>query len=764
MIAVACPGCGASLKLEDGYIKRAETCPKCGKRLGSTFEHAPTLTAVVPASEEPTFSPPRMPSHSGAPVSPAELASFLAPPEGPDEIGRLGNYRVLRVLGTGAMGIVFEAEDIHLKRRVALKVVLPALAASPTARQRFLREARAAAEVESDHVVTIYQVGEDRNVPYLAMQFLKGETLDDRLQKGRLPLPEVLRIGREMALGLAAAHARGLVHRDIKPSNTWLESQAHAAHPGVGDRVKILDFGLARGVGEDAHLTRQGTIIGTPSYMSPEQARGSPATAQSDLFSLGTVLYRMSTGTLPFKGDDTVATLLAVGIETPPPPRSVSPEIPPALDELILRLLAKEQSDRPGSAAEVANLIRGIEADSSLPLAAPTREVRRAEKTMPMPAQRGRRRGLVLTLSLLILVGLGVFLALRFVGSGKSRNSTLNSTGATSSLDRLRAEDVPAEERVAGLENELVAVIGHRNASAIQGVAFSPDGRLLAGAGREGDGHVWDASTGHQLLSIACQRILFTPDGKSLVTVASDGISFWDLSGKRQGTVPKKENEDVHAIDIAADGKLLIWGGIKVTRPAPKKKVVDGIVRVWDLVQHKEIADLPGTMQPIYAVKLSPDGTLAAAMSADRSAYLWDVGTRKEKKFTHAAAGNPTAAVLQPGRTSPIAFSPDNKLLAVGRRGTTFLVDVQSGEDRTMLRELGGFVHSIAFTPAAPLLATVDARGTVIVFELSGKKVREWPMPGLCNDAVFAPDGRHLAVAGSNGTVYILRISAPASE
>ena len=184
------------------------------------------------------------------------------------------------------MGVVFQAEDPHLRRLVALKVMRPSLAGSAEFHRRFLRKARLAAAIDHEHIVTVYQVGEDRGVPFLAMQMLRGQTLADRLERtgGRLPLPEVLRIGRETAEGLAAAHSRGLVHRDVKPANIWLEE-------GRG-RVRIVDFGLARGAEPDAQFTQAGAVIGTPAYMAPEQANGTAVDARCDLFSLGAVLYR----------------------------------------------------------------------------------------------------------------------------------------------------------------------------------------------------------------------------------------------------------------------------------------------------------------------------------------------------------------------------------------------------------------------------------------------------------------------------------------
>jgi formylglycine-generating enzyme required for sulfatase activity len=210
-------------------------------------------------------------THRDAPPSKGladELTGFLAPPERPDEIGRLGPYRILAVLAHGGMGVVFRAHDPVLDRPVALKAMLPGEAAVLTARERFLREARAAAALKHPHVVTIHQVGEDRGAPFLAMEFLEGEPLDDRIRReGRLPLAEVLRIGRETALGLAAAHARGLVHRDVKPANLWLE--------GATGQVKVLDFGLAWAPADQTHLTQVGMIVGTPAYMAPEQAEAS---------------------------------------------------------------------------------------------------------------------------------------------------------------------------------------------------------------------------------------------------------------------------------------------------------------------------------------------------------------------------------------------------------------------------------------------------------------------------------------------------------
>jgi serine/threonine protein kinase len=276
------------------------------------------------------------------------------------------------------MGVVYQAEETALRRHVALKVMLPALAVSPTARQRFLREARAAAAIEHDHIVAIYRVDEDRGIPFLAMPFLKGEPLETRLNRERrLTTAEVLRIGREIAEGLRAAHERGLVHRDIKPANIWLE--------GERSRVKILDFGLARSAGGEGRVTQSGAILGTPAYMSPEQAAGETVDGRSDLFSLGCVLYRMCTGQLAFTGPDSIATLLAVASVHPRAPHEINPDVPPVVSQLVMRLLAKKREDRPQMAKTVVEEIEAIENGSPLP--GPTRP--------PSPAARPWLFGLV---------------------------------------------------------------------------------------------------------------------------------------------------------------------------------------------------------------------------------------------------------------------------------------------------------------------------------------------------------------------------------
>jgi serine/threonine protein kinase len=265
---------------------------------------------------------------------------------------------VLGVLGRGGMGIVLHAHDASLGRDVAIKAMKLELAAFPEARRRFQQEAQAAANIDHNHIVRIYEVGETRGVPFLVMPLLRGQTLDARLkelreQSSRMPPLEAVRCARQMAEGLAAAHERGIIHRDVKPANVWLKA------PDAS--VVLLDFGLAR-VHEGQHeLTQVGNVMGTPSFMAPEQAAGERVDARADLFSLGCVLYEMLTGERAFSGTTVMTVLSKLFSHTPPPVIERLPEVPPELSDLVRQLLARSPDQRPASAEETARRLRRIE-------------------------------------------------------------------------------------------------------------------------------------------------------------------------------------------------------------------------------------------------------------------------------------------------------------------------------------------------------------------------------------------------------------------
>jgi serine/threonine protein kinase len=364
--------------------KHVEHCPRCQARLAELAAEPDAWTEITElltvdaeterlsaeARERTWHTAVAFADKSGSAGSAAPPAwteamarQLLAPPSHPEMLGRLGRYEVERLIGAGGMGIVFKGFDTELHRPVAIKVLAPHLAGSGAARQRFAREARAAAAVVHEHVVAIHNVESDGAAPFLVMQFVAGESLQGRLDRqGPLELCEVLRIGRQTAAGLAAAHAQGLVHRDVKPSNILLEH-------GV-ERALLTDFGLARAA-DDASLTHTGHLPGTPHYMSPEQARGEPIDARSDLFSLGSVLYAMATGRPPFRAETSLAVLRRITDERPRPVGEVNAELPAWFERLVARLHAKSPAERFNSADDVAELLEQCLAHVRQPAAAP---------------------------------------------------------------------------------------------------------------------------------------------------------------------------------------------------------------------------------------------------------------------------------------------------------------------------------------------------------------------------------------------------------
>lgn len=348
----------------------------------------------------------------GAECEPLSL-NFLSPPSHPEMLGRIGRYEIERVIGSGGMGVVLKGFDTELHRVVAIKVLKPHLAHNGAARRRFAREAQSAAAVVQEHVIPIHDVLTDGETPYLVMQYVPGQSLQCRVdERGPLDVREIVRIARQVASGLAAAHVQGVVHRDVKPANILLEENV--------ERVLISDFGLARTV-DDATLTRTGVVAGTPHYMSPEQATGLPVDHRSDLFSLGSLIYFMCTGRPPFRAEHALAILNRICHNPHRPVDEVNTDIPAELADLVDRLLSKNPGDRYRDAEMVEQRLDAI----LVQLQNGQRSRRRSWRRWWLRCRSVVQRGLLAVIAICICVLLGALWATdQTTGKGRVNGNT----------------------------------------------------------------------------------------------------------------------------------------------------------------------------------------------------------------------------------------------------------------------------------------------------------------------------------------------------
>jgi hypothetical protein len=659
---------------------------------------------------------------------------FLAPPQEPDELGRLGHYRLLRLLGQGGMGMVFLADDTRLQRPVALKVMRPELAANPEGRQRFLREARAAAHVRSDHVVTIYHVDQEGDLPYLVMEVLRGQSLAEALeQESRLPLGLCLKVARETAEGLAAAHASGLIHRDVKPGNVWLEEPT--------SWVKLLDFGLARGR-TGPLITQHHFILGTPAYMAPEQAAGRPLDARCDLFSLGAVLYHMLTGRRPFAGEDMMAVLSSLANVTPPPAASLVPGLPAGVTDLLDRLLAKDPAGRPASAAEVARALLALEQEvAGLPPSVDKKPDRAGAAAAP--ARRRRR---------LVLAG----------GLGLAGLAMGQLAAALTGVFHGRPDDGPAPAgpvppaRPKPLAVQPFTLNGH--GSQVQALAFSADGRTLVSAEYWG-GMVkfWDMDRREttfemsavprgqlQCLALDPQQRWLAVGPMSAVGQPHPGVRLFRFRQSLLVGQLKGHTDRVLQLAFLKDGRTLLSTGY------------DGSIRRWDVEKKKEIKPplrAGGPRLDCLNVWEDGQGGLRLALAGDDRARSPHTFASLDYMVLERFLYRPGAVAISPDGTR-LACSKQDRM-ARAKDSSVALWDL-SGKVPAPLGELteAPLARGLAFTPAGKHVVVMSADYTRLYETAGGNPVARVDHPDAVSLAV-SPDGRWLAVGTLKGPIRV---------
>ncbi len=778
------------------------------------------------------------------------------PDAGPHEKGKgraaastgpkVPGYEVLWELGRGGMGVVCLARQVSLNRLVALKM-LHGASLSAEDQVRFRREAEAAARLQHPNIVQVHEIGTHEGRPYFSLEYVAGGTLAQQLLGGPLAARPAAELAATLADAMHFAHQHHIIHRDLKPANVLLigngERGAGNTAP-AGAVPKIADFGLAKLLDGSAGQTESGSILGTPSYMSPEQAAGRPDRVgpKADVYALGAILYEMVTGRPPFRGATALETLQQVRTQEPVPPRRLQPRLPRDLETICLKCLEKDPARRYADAAALAEDLRRFLAGKAIQ----ARPARPWEPTWKWARRRPAVALLILVLTLgtpAVLAGGGWLTArlqdelanrkqqeqiardMRGLRDDAERHRERAEVEARNAqhylyiahmnvaqqlwreahlerLHELLAEQRPArpgqpdfrgfewhylwrlshaeqarfktgpgpthafaldsagrrvavgagarvEIRDAGSGKLLHTLKGHGDY--ITGLAFSPDGLLLASASADRTAKLWDLDSGKEKATLPAQPtavrgVAFSPDGSRVATAAEHEVKVWPVDG--QGNVLTLNGHFPNAISVAfsPDGKRLASGG------------GDYLVKLWDLATGKEMASFPGHRRNVIALAFDRSGQFLASGSADRTAKVWDVRTGREK-FTCFGHSETVKA---------LAFNAHGTRLASGSLDRTARVwKVETGEEEFALRGHAAPVQGVAFSANGwelftlsgdPLLAPQLPSEVKVWDGLAGPENRTFPGG---RSADLSPDGRWLLVARMN-EVLLFAVDSPA--
>jgi WD40 repeat protein len=729
-----------------------------------------------------------------------DLAVLSGPAKSPATVEslRVDGFDLLGMLGHGGMGVVYKAWQRGTNRPVALKMIMGGGAATPQLVSRFRVEGQAAARLNHRNIVQVYQVGEADGIPYIAMEYVDGPTLLDQLADQPQPPREAAELVRELAEAIQHAHASDIIHRDLKPGNVLMAGAPRTKTPGDDNSrpllankpvPKITDFGLAKFLDEDGGYSLTGDIVGTPSYMAPEQAFGEKNTVgpAADIYALGATLYCALTGRAVFKGQTKADTLDMVRKQEPVPVRRLQPKVPVDLETICLACLEKDPHKRYPSAQELADelgrFLRG-EPIRRRPIGWPGRLWRWCLRNPPLAASIAFAIGCVLSLS-----PIAIFFAIQArQGEARAIAAAHQAEDNAERADRearraLEANAVSERRRYAANMNlafldwkqgrigevlrrlaeeeltnsgapnfrefewyylQLLAGLDLRSWKAHQGmastVAFSPDGRCLASGGEDGAVRIWSTATGEKIFEsngprVRVTSVAFSPDGQHVAYARLDGaVEIWQFASKQ----PHVLQENASAVWSAAyspDGKWLASGG------------GDYAISIWEAATGKKVRTLSTPTGSMRCVRFSPDGKRLAVGGLDGTVRLWEPSTGAEI----ASFSSPQSSVTS------LAFRPDGRHLATrSRDGALRLWDIGSRQQLFTLRDHSIGFGDIAFSPDGQRLASASQDCGVRVWDLTNREQIVLLGTDIQVSAVtYSPDGKRIACATVGGCIKL---------
>jgi WD40 repeat protein/serine/threonine protein kinase len=676
-----------------------------------------------------------------------EAVRLLASDQGDSLAGQtIDHYKILARLGAGGMGEVYEATDLRLGRKVALKL-LPAFVTSEADQvRRFHEEARAASSLNHPNIITIHELGQADSLHFIAMELVQGETLRNQM-RGRMPIREVLNIAIQVASGLSAAHQAGIIHRDIKPENIM---------SGNDGSVKVLDFGIAKFRKQQVPLansqtgtasagnTKASAVAGTLGYMSPEQARGEPLDARSDIFSLGVLLFEMVTGRRPFEGETQTEMLHAILNDEAPPLSAFRQSVPLDLERIIGKALKKNRDERYQSAREMLADLREFNRVTGRAMDATGRANRMLRQYLSIYAV--DKRALIPVTKLWFIRRHSDLergerareLLKRSLRSGLVKAFALMlflAVAATAAAVALSVSDT---------WDEVILKDGHT--AAARKVAFSPDGRLLVSCGEDSKVIVWDFARRERLATLSDHTdwvvsMAFSPDGKWFATGSYDkSVIVWDARQFEKVAVLQEHRGAVHAVAFSPDGRLLAS-----CSSAPDKRTI-----LWSAGQWEKVREMPAGTGEVGVLLFSAD---SRRLLIPESPSVWDVAT-----------GQPTANTQDLSGPAPRALSPDGtRLVQTDTSGDVSFLDSTRLWDLTQQKVLGDYrVHqdharAVAFSPNGKLVATGAEDIVLWDMETQTKLVR-LEHSAIVWGLAFSPDGRWLVSSHGDGAILVWNV------